>query len=288
MQILLFGLCKAAKNAKESRPARNITFGKEGQKGKLLKWAKALGKGALSEAPSPWQTEYIQINLYDMLLCLKSLNPDSEAALIIKKLDKALLDLRHDLLSQSDDEIDNEGIRVLSAQELLMIGNEGAGTRVHLDWLLAVNLAIGLDVQPGTVVAKWLCCEGNKAAQSWLIDFCLKFLGENQKVLPMLLVKDMEDIVRTSEGQGIGKIWIEEQRSGEIFKIPCGTAHAVCNLHPCIKLALDGVQSFNTYAEMMVVQTKLISSVFFSHMMEDNGEIVPKLNKVINDLLVNK
>lgn len=250
-------------------------------KAHIKKWATNVGKRDLSNAPSPWQNKYIQITMYDMLMCLKSLDPDSEAALIIKKLEKALLDLRHEFFPLSKEEIDNEGIRVLSHQGLLIIGNEGAGTRVHLDWSLAVNLAIGLDVQPGTVVAKWLCCEGNKSAQTWLVDFCWKLKKKNESVLPKLEVSTMKSIVRASEEAGVGKIWIEDQKSGEIFKIPCGTAHAVCNIHPCIKIAMDGVESFNTYTEMMVVQSKLISSVFFSHMVEDHVGVAHKLDNSI-------
>lgn len=272
LQNLLYGLGKA--QSTNTFKARTH----------LKTWATRVDKTGLGidKVNPPWMNKYIQITFHEMLMFQK-MHPSSMATPIIEKLDQALLQLHSTYFPLSREEFDINGIRVLSHQSLLLIGNENAGTAVHLDWSLAVNLAIGIDAELGTVVAKWLCCEGNKAAQSWLVDYCCKLRQQKEEVLPELTVSTMEAIVLESTNARIGRIWIEDQKSGDIFKIPCGTAHAVCNIHPCIKIAMDGVESFNTYAEMMVVQSKLISPVFSSRMVEDYAGVAPKLSSSIHE-----
>ena len=196
--------------------------------------------------------------------------------------------------------------------ELLLIGGgpdilskpgsecKAAKTALHLDWLDAVNLAVGMAVEFGEPVALWLCCVGDPEILGWLIEECdhrcapgvptlwdgKLFGGKLNVEIPQINVNRMIEIKGKADVKfGIHRVWLEEQKSGHVFQVPAGIAHAVCNLAPCIKLGLDGVKSVHTFTHMMVALSKLVP-MFGPRLPMDYGHIRSKLEKAFFSKLV--
>ena len=139
---------------------------------------------------------------------------------------------------------------------LVLLGNIGMGTAIHVDWSEAINLALAITgmCDMGKALALWMFVR--PSAMEELQELMMaKVNGLSSKYpegfktanLPMFTVADMQHIFRT---MGKDKVHLVEQHAGEVVRVCAGWGHAVVNLQPCIKIAYDRyvVANFPHYA----------------------------------------
>ena len=145
---------------------------------------------------------------------------------------------------------------------LLMLGSVGVGTRLHVDWTEALNIALAIDGYSDLSLALALWMFVSPAAlervHRALIDdkqFLNKAgkrrfpkgLSSNEDVQEHLLSKAEMEYLAAKFPDGV---MLVEQFAGEVVIVRPGWLHAVINLQPCLKLAFDRYvpEAFPQYA----------------------------------------
>ena len=165
-------------------------------------------------------------------------------------------------------EMDTDAFR----STLMLIGNVGMGTRIHVDWTEAINLALGIASRwdDKMAVALWMFVRPNAMRE---LDTLLKQwasapdkgglsatfpLGLCTPNMPIFTEADM----RRMKGHMGDKVMLVEQRAGQVVRAMAGWGHAVVNLQPCIKIAYDMfvVDNFPSYAIAHAMTARLFKN----------------------------
>jgi hypothetical protein len=167
---------------------------------------------------------------------------------------------------------------------LLLFGTRGWGSRLHVDWQHAWNVAIGLCVPRGTVVALWLCFFAKPGLQEKLNAF-LQSDAELRAKFPLGLLVAFPagaavaaptklhvepftaEEMRRIQAALPDYAYIVEQHSGYPLTIPVGALHAVVNTETCIKFAAD---YYGNPATAALSHRAIARPMFGPLMVEDN------------------
>lgn len=141
------------------------------------------------------------------------------------------------------------GVTDAATSTLVLVGDSECGTRFHVDWSEAKNVAFGLQLKPGPAaqhqpLALWVFVHPSAAAAAgaWLATNVEALAGgfqtENPPRLELKHAVAMQQVLG-SAADGTWLVRLVYQHAGDMVVVPAGWIHTVVNVQPCVKLAFD-------------------------------------------------